>query len=336
MNMKFGRAGAALALVFMFLCSLTACAGGKEISGTYSATVYASTIRYTFEKDMVTVQVFLGGFQVSRYEGTYTINDEENQITLSFDTEHTEDAALSPGLTSLGGTFTFERGERYIVIGAVRYDRADTAEISSPPRKTAPETAQEESIRPPPEDAAPPLSELCLTLPEEFEIQYEVTETSGLAGTCVQTMVKTADGFYFNFGDTGERYLFVRREDGGYTQYLYDMVQGRFSPSAAAVGTGVVDGCAARMTTWFNFYETCRSSLVYQGREKVGEWDCQRYIAEIHAFDGIQTVELWIEPETGLCVKIVCQYDASIGVTGKKTVECIRFSAEDVELPSNG
>lgn len=44
----------------------------------------------------------MGGFQVSRYEGTYTINAEENQITFSFDTEHTENAALSPGLTSLG------------------------------------------------------------------------------------------------------------------------------------------------------------------------------------------------------------------------------------------
>ena len=335
MNRKFVSASVILTLILTLLCGLTACGNSRELSGTYSAATYGSTVSYTFEKDTVTVQVFLMGVQVYRHEGTYAINDEENQITLSFDPEDTENATLSPGLTSLDGTFTFERGGSYIVIGTVRYDQTEAAGISSPPQEIAPETEQENRHASSSEDADPPLSELCLTLPEEFELQYEVTENSGLSGSCIQTMVKTTDGFYFNFGDTGEQYLFVRREDGGYTQYFYDMVQGSFSPSVASVGTNVVNGYAARMTTWFDFYETCRSSMVYQGREKVGDWDCQRYIAEIPAFSGTQTVELWIEPKTGLCIKIIYQYDASIGVTGKKTVECIRFSTEDVELPPN-
>ena len=106
------------------------------------------------------------------------------------------------------------------MIGAVRYDQTDTAEISSLPQETAPEIAQENIYASSSADAVPPLSELHLTLPEEFEIQYEITENSGLAGTSIQTMIKTAEGFYFNFGDTGEQYLFIRQEDGSYTQYL--------------------------------------------------------------------------------------------------------------------
>lgn len=317
-----------LGLILCLLGILSACGNGGplRLSGTYSASAYGTTMSYTFKGDAVAVQYVMVGQEVARYEGTYAINDVGTQITLSFDAAQMQNAHLPDGLTTLGGTFSFVYGDGYIEIGTVRYERSDGNGPADPPQGTATDA--------PSESAAPPLHEVHLSLPEEYEIRYKVTETAGASRTYEQTMLKTADGFYFNFGDTGEQYVFVAQADGSYTQYTYDALHGTFVPSGAPASAGLVDGYAARMTSYFDFYETYQGNMTYQGQESIGNWECQKYTFAFSALTGTQTVTVWIEPEIGLCVKAVYQYDASVGVSGTKTAECVKFAAEGVALPA--
>ena len=135
--MKGKRMALALGLILSLLCALSACGESKppQLSGTYCTTSYGTTMSYSFDEDTVTVQYFTMGYEVAAYEGTYAINDGETQITLVFDPAQMENAVLPAGLTSLGGVFTFQRGEGYIVIGMVRYDQSDAAETT--PRRAS-------------------------------------------------------------------------------------------------------------------------------------------------------------------------------------------------------
>lgn len=130
--MKGKRMALALGLILSLLCALSACGKSKppQLSGTYCTTSYGTTMSYTFDKDTVTVQYFTMGYEVVSYEGTYAINDGETQIILAFDPAQMENAVLPTGLASLGGAFTFQRGEGYIVIGMVRYDQSDGVEAT--------------------------------------------------------------------------------------------------------------------------------------------------------------------------------------------------------------
>ena len=102
---------------------------------------------YTFDGDSVTARFFMGGYEIGRYEGRYALNDNETQITLSFDPGQMPNSATLPdGLTSLSGTFAFRRGDGYVVIGPVRYDRTKRNDKNSgqgtiPPRGEEPESS---------------------------------------------------------------------------------------------------------------------------------------------------------------------------------------------------
>lgn len=105
------------------LTVLSACGSSRhELSGTYSATTFNVTQSYTFGNKAVTVQFFIMGFEVGRFEGTYTLNEEETQITLTFDSNQFPSNPSFPSeFTTSGGTFTFQRGDGYILIGPMRY-----------------------------------------------------------------------------------------------------------------------------------------------------------------------------------------------------------------------
>lgn len=124
--MKFKKSILCL-LLCLSLTGLAACGNSATpLSGTYSAETFGTAMTYTFDGDSVTAQFFMGGYEIGRYEGTYSLNNDETQITLSFDPEQMPNGAdLPAGLTSLGGTFTFQQGENYVMIGQVRYDRAE-------------------------------------------------------------------------------------------------------------------------------------------------------------------------------------------------------------------
>lgn len=51
-------------------------------------------------------------------ERTYDINEEENQITLTFPTN----TLSGMDMASYAGTFSFSMGEDYLMIGNVRYE----------------------------------------------------------------------------------------------------------------------------------------------------------------------------------------------------------------------
>ncbi len=114
-------------LACLSFVGLTACGDtSNTISGTYSLESFGVIMSYTFSEDGVTAQFFMAGYEIGRYEGTYSLNDDRTQITLSFDPapagNHVE---LPSGLLSLGGTFSFREEDDYIVIGQIKYYRSD-------------------------------------------------------------------------------------------------------------------------------------------------------------------------------------------------------------------
>lgn len=257
-------------LLCLSLAGLAACGSSPTfLSGTYSADSYGMTMAYTFEEENVTIQFFMGGYEIGCYEGTYSLNDDETQITLSFDPDQMPNgAALSAGLTSLGGTFTFQQGESYVIIGQVRYDRVEgdtenSSQDSIPPQAEEPEPSEHDEIDP---------MSLRLNLPEEYAIRYTVHDEYGWSRDYTQAMIKSRDGYGFDFGDTGEQYLFILQDSGKYLQYRYDADLGEYSPTMltpdiqALIDSGVmtedmisldasvVSGYAARITVNFDLY----------------------------------------------------------------------------------
>lgn len=226
------RKAAAGILLFLFFPVMAACAGPEPLSGTYSASYYGTGITYFFSDEIVSVRYLVGGYEIGRFEGTYSLNDDRTQITLTFDADQmTTGNSLPTGLTSLGGTFEFQQGDGYIVIGQIRYDLTENDSSADLP-DDAPRSDQSSVPGPvtepdPPEnDNGPDPAALQLNLPEAYTIQYSIHDEYGWSRDYTQTMTKCSDGFYFDFGDTGERYIFMRLDSGMYLQYRYDASTG--------------------------------------------------------------------------------------------------------------
>lgn len=111
----------------LMITVLSAC-GNKEqrLSGTYHLQTYANQMSYDFDAEgNVTMQISVAGFVVLSQDGTYSIDSEQETITLSFPLIQQEGIPeISNGITSLSGTFAFQEGEDYILIGTVRYEKA--------------------------------------------------------------------------------------------------------------------------------------------------------------------------------------------------------------------
>jgi len=113
MKKTFVRIAAVAVLVVMLACSLVACGG---LSGTYSASALGlAGASYTFKGSNVTIEVGALGF-TTEIEGKYSIDGDE--ITFTFDDDE-EDAS------KYEGTFDFEKGDDYIKIGGVKYEKED-------------------------------------------------------------------------------------------------------------------------------------------------------------------------------------------------------------------
>lgn len=99
---------AALALVVVMLAATLVSCGG--LSGTYEG----MGTEYTFKGSKVSIQVNVFGANIGDpIEGTYKISGDK--ITLTF--------ADDEGADKYSGTFDFEKGDDYIKIGMVTYNK---------------------------------------------------------------------------------------------------------------------------------------------------------------------------------------------------------------------
>ena len=335
--------------ICVMLLFLTACSDKQtQLEGTYTANLYGTGISYTFSGDTVTADCTIIGFDVMHYDGTYSLNEEQQQITLNFDLNQTNYVDAEKNMISLGGTFEFQRGEDYIIIGNVKYQKNADSNTESNLHKDSSSVVAEQtnSIK---DEPKIPLSSIHLNLPEDYEMTYQITETVGISRTYTNTMIKTEQGYYFNFSDSGEQLIFEKLESGKYIQYFYQ--QGRFVAPAlsdsvqmqiangtmtkdmVAVDDNVVNGYASRLTACFDFYENYRGNMTYQGEEVINSWKCQKYTAVTDSVSGTHTVDLWIVSEYGLCVKASYEYDSPLGGTATKIMECTEFLTENIVFP---
>lgn len=99
-------------LVVVMVLSLAAC--GNKLKGTYKTEeVFGSYVSYTFDGNKVTVTTYVLGTKALELEGTYEINKDGDEITITYsDAENTDDV--------ISGTQTFEKGDGYIKIGTTK------------------------------------------------------------------------------------------------------------------------------------------------------------------------------------------------------------------------
>ena len=347
--MKF-KTIAAGALLSLSLFSLTTCGSSQAyLSGAYSTSYYGTGITYTFSEETVTTQFFVWGFQVGSYEGTYSLNDDRDQITFTFDTSQLPSGTSLPaGMTSLGGTFSFQQGDGYIVIGQVRYDLTEADPAPSGQNSTPSYT---EGADPAKDNGGAAPASLQLNLPEAYSIQYNVHEEFGVSRDYTLMMTKCADGYFFDFGDTGERYLFLQLDSGKYLQYQYDANSGQYAPSLltpeiqqqidagvmtldmVSMDASVVSGYAARITSNFDLYRLFPHALQYVGDETVLGIQCQQFTASFAEPWGQQNAAVWVDPATGLCMRAEYQYQAPTSISGTRQLECSLWETDHITLP---
>lgn len=335
-------------LLCLSLVGLTACgSSAPSLSGTYSAETFGTTMTYTFDGDSVTAQFFMAGIQIAGLEGTYELNEDSTQITLTFDPSQTENTALPPGQTTPGGTFTFQEGDGYLLIGNIRYDAVDgnasDAGQASSESQPARQTEQSGCV-----DA----STIHLDLPDTYEIQYTVHEEYGWSNDYTESMVKCDAGYFLDFGGANERYVFERIDGGKYLMYQYDTALGTYktpmltadiqqlidagvmTEDMVAVDANVVSGYAARITADFDLYQSFSSHLCYAGKADVAGVPCQEFTASFEEVLGSQDAQVWIDPETGLCMKAEYRYQAPDGTIGVRQIECTKWETDGIALPA--
>ncbi len=117
---KTVRIVAVVMAVLMVTLVLASC--GATLSGTYSAEVFGTGKTFEFKGNKVTVTYKVVGFESDPIEGTYKI--EDNKITFDFvDESDVENKDLKDFLGELKGSQSFEKGDDYIKIGGVKYEK---------------------------------------------------------------------------------------------------------------------------------------------------------------------------------------------------------------------
>lgn len=105
--------------ILMSLFILVGCSKAPSIEGTYSSKIILVETLYTFDSEFnVNASIFAGGFEIFDCDGTYSINEEETEITLQF--ESIDDSNRE---NVLNGTYTFTRGDGYIQIGKQKLNK---------------------------------------------------------------------------------------------------------------------------------------------------------------------------------------------------------------------
>lgn len=101
-----------LALVMALVVVTGVLASCSSISGTYGTDeILGSGATYTFKGSKVTITTKILGFEKS-FEGSYKIKD--GMITFTFENSEADEYS---------GEFSFEKGDGYIKIGGVKYNK---------------------------------------------------------------------------------------------------------------------------------------------------------------------------------------------------------------------
>ena len=114
-----------LLAMLMLTTLLTACGSGNKLSGSYRASSIVTETTYTFAKNgSVTVRLTAGSqVLIDNAKGTYTLNEDGTQITLTLPESTKDLGALSFTIPTLSGDFAFSKGDGYIQIGSTQYNK---------------------------------------------------------------------------------------------------------------------------------------------------------------------------------------------------------------------
>ena len=232
-----------------------------------------------------------------------------------------------------------------------KQESCDQTEDSFIPAQAATEDSTNNSEMQNSQSASDGLSALQLNLPKQYTIQYRVSNSEDWEDGYTQTLTRTAEGYYMEFGDSGERYVFECLENGKYIQYEYDEEQGTYEPTMltediqklidagvmtldmVSLDSNVVSGYASRMTVIFDFYSSFAPSMTLAGEEEIEGISCLHYTVSSEEMWGRQTTDVWADPETGLCMKAVYLYQPPEGSVSVRQLECSQFETENVTLP---
>ena len=117
----------AVAMVAVMLClALASC--GNTLKGEYAATVELLGVetgkKMEFDGKNVTVKYVLANVEVATVDGTYSIKDDK--ITFDFvDETDVENKDAKAFLAELKGEVSFEKGDDYIKVGGVKYEKVE-------------------------------------------------------------------------------------------------------------------------------------------------------------------------------------------------------------------
>ena len=109
----------------LLMVSLIFASCGNTLSGKYShteGTIIKTTTTYEFKGKNVTITSTMGDKELFNLEGTYEIKDDK----IAFDftgADETDDSLLEGVLDGLTEQVAFEKGDGYIKIGGVQYDK---------------------------------------------------------------------------------------------------------------------------------------------------------------------------------------------------------------------
>ena len=109
-----------LVCVLLLGCVLTLGSCDKILMGEYELDALVGSVKYEFKLTKVEITVEALGQDVAELEGTYKITEnEKGETEITFTFENEEKAK------EYAGTFSFEKGDGFIKIGGVKYNKVE-------------------------------------------------------------------------------------------------------------------------------------------------------------------------------------------------------------------
>lgn len=190
-----------------------------------------------------------------------------------------------------------------------------------------------------------------LSLPDEYHIELSVKNTGLFPSSCKYILTRCDEGAYIYNGNTDKEYIFESIGNGKYIEYQKNNKTGEYyTPNisdalwkqinagnvpldSVAVDENAINGLTSVFTVYFDSYESVRSSLEDDGTENIAGYSCNKYTLDTGHFGGRTKNEYWIEPESGLCMKVIQRYRILFLFNSQKSVECNEFSVSELSLP---
>lgn len=195
------------------------------------------------------------------------------------------------------------------------------------------------------------VDEIEFSMPEEFSIQFQVHNDDAEREDYLMSMTKCKDGVWLDIGETGERYLFKRMDNGKYLfcehepytdRYYSTMLTpevqklidaGAMSLDMVTVKSTMMEGYTDKIESLFTPYQRYIDHLEFLGEEAIGGVPCNKYAVRGEIDLRPQNMYFWIDPNTGLCRKAVYEHEFITGSPEIKSVECVLLETENLELP---